>query len=722
MSRLQSYDLTQKVVSKEAYYAYARGQFDGVNDYYTVASLPGIADSQVGTCSFWMRLDEVGGNEVTILNENTVRFFLIKDNANKILFQAYNSAGVLVLSLGSSATYTATYKWIHVLASWNLATGASSIYINDIASGTAGSITIGETIDYAGVATWSVGARGAGTFKYPGILSDFYFNTNEFIDFTVVNNRRKFIDNLGLPVDLGADGRNPTGNQPTIWLRERPDLFQENKGSANNTFTVNGALTVGTSSPSDLYYQNASTFDGTNDYATIAALTGIADGTTGIFSAWLRVDGGSGTLRGIFRENSGSSRFDFRITATNTLQFVMRTAAGTVIYDFQTVLTFAASSRWLHVLCSWDTSGAGVVHLYVNDVSSVAVTTNNSPGTIDYASAAAWSIAATSAGGNKFTGSITELYFAPNQFLDFSVVANRRKFITEIGRPAVLGIRGQLPTGISPITYNTGQPGMIRFNGGTDGNFTLVGTPDLATSTPTAVPAVDFDGTNDYLSRGAALSGISNSNFFSFSCWMRVDGGDGTVRVIFNDVNVTVRVFLELDVANRLEFGARDAAGTSIFHIRTTGTFAAASTWYHVCGSINTSTAAYTLFVNDVSDSNIVTNQTPFTIPWATPTNWLVGAYNAGTLKWNGALSQIWISSKEYVDFSDIEARRQFINAYKKPVEWLGTDGSLPTGTVPDIYLRNSAFNFGTNTGSGGDFTITGALDIATPSPTDFLG
>jgi len=722
MSRLQSYDLTPKVVSKEAYYAYARGQFDGVNDYFTAASLPGIADGQFGTCSFWFRLDGADGIERTIIHEGTPHFFILKDNVNKLLIQAYNSAGTLVMSLATAATFTSTYKWHHVLASWNMATGISRFYIDDMFVTSGGVLVVGETIDYATAGAWGFGARATGLLPYPGAISDFYLNTTEFIDITIATNRRKFIDDLGLPVDLGADGRNPTGNQPTVWFRERPDLFQENKGSANNTFTVNGALTVGTSSPSDLFYQNASTFDGTNDYATIAALTGIADGTTGIFSAWLRVDGGNGTLRGIFRENSGSSRFDFRITATNTFQFVMRTSAGTVIYDFQTVLTFAASSRWLHVLCSWDTSGAGVVHLYINDVSSVAVTTNNSPGTIDYASAAAWSIAATSAGGNKFTGSITELYFAPNQFLDFSVAANRRKFITEIGRPAVLGVRGQLPTGTSPILYNSGQPGVIRFNRGTDGNFTLVGTPDLATSTPTAVPAVDFDGTNDYLSRGAALSGISNSNFFSFSCWMRVDGGDGTVRVIFNDVNVTVRLFLELDTSNRLEFGARDAAGTSIFHIRTTGTFAAASTWYHVCGSINTSTAAYTLFINDVSDSNIVTNQTPFTIPWATPTNWLVGAYNTGTLKWNGALSQVWISSKEYVDFSNIAVRRQFINAYKKPVEWLGTDGALPTGTAPDIYMRNSATNFGTNSGTGGDFTITGALDIATPSPTDFLG
>jgi hypothetical protein len=42
-----------------------------------------------------------------------------------------------------------------------------------------------------------------------------------------------------------------------------------------------------------------------------------------------------------------------------------------------------------------------------------------------------------------------------------------------------------------------------------------------------AVDAADFDGTNDYMSRGAALTGLSSGKSGIVSLWFRIDGGDG---------------------------------------------------------------------------------------------------------------------------------------------------------------------------------------------------
>ena len=49
----------------------------------------------------------------------------------------------------------------------------------------------------------------------------------------------------------------------------------------------------------------------------------------------------------------------------------------------------------------------------------------------------------------------------------------------------------------------------------------------------TAQTAV-FDGTNDYMEKATAPSGIADGKQFTFSCWVRFDGGDGTEQRIFN--------------------------------------------------------------------------------------------------------------------------------------------------------------------------------------------
>src|SRR5690606_13719552 len=84
--------------------------------------------------------------------------------------------------------------------------------------------------------------------------------------------------------------------------------------------------------------------------------------------------------------------------------------------------------NWYHVLFSADTS-TGISHLYLNDALDEGYEEINS-GTLDltdpsnrYAFGAAWG------GSQKFDGDIAEFWFEDGLFIDFSVEANRRKFI-----------------------------------------------------------------------------------------------------------------------------------------------------------------------------------------------------------------------------------------------------------------------------------------------------
>ena len=117
--------------------------------------------------------------------------------------------------------------------------------------------------------------------------------------------------------------------------------------------------------------------------------------------------------------------------------------------------------------------GNSVEELYING-SEDGNEVTNADDDLDY-TRTEWAIGATVAAASDFDGRIAELYFAPGQYLDFSIAANRRKFITSSLKPADLGPHGENPLfGTKPILY---MPYPTEYNYGTGGNFAKVGTP-----------------------------------------------------------------------------------------------------------------------------------------------------------------------------------------------------------------------------------------------------
>ena len=148
------------------------------------------------------------------------------------------------------------YFWniIHVLFSFNVALGSSGVreYIND-----ADETAFGSSGNNNGEFTpgkWGWGRRYYDTgSKINGEVADFWID-NTYFDLDVEANRRKFIDANGKPVDLGADGSNPTGSAPWCFLSiadgEVASDWATNK-TGNGDFTITGSLALGASSPSD---------------------------------------------------------------------------------------------------------------------------------------------------------------------------------------------------------------------------------------------------------------------------------------------------------------------------------------------------------------------------------------------------------------------------------------------------------------------------------------
>jgi hypothetical protein len=85
-------------------------------------------------------------------------------------------------------------------------------------------------------------------------------------------------------------------------------------------------------------------------------------------------------------------------------------------------------------------------------------------------------------------GGMAELFFAPGQFLDFSVQSNRRKFRSSGGKPISLGADGSTPTGTKPLIYlhldDAETANNFATNRAGNGNLTVTGALTTRATSP----------------------------------------------------------------------------------------------------------------------------------------------------------------------------------------------------------------------------------------------
>ncbi len=228
--------------------------FDGINDFLSVSGLTGAADSKTGIFSCWVNRNADGGiprlfSEARNPSTNSVQISFDSDLVSIVLRNP--STGAVILNLRSINTVKVADGWTNILAAWDLATATAKIFVDDV-DDTDTPITItDDTIDYT-LTLWRVGtnAGGPGSDFFDGCMAELYFQDGEFLDLTVVSNRRKFISAGKKPVDLETDGSGPTGTQPIVYLSGPTVSWHTNDGSGGG-FTETGAISDCADSPSD---------------------------------------------------------------------------------------------------------------------------------------------------------------------------------------------------------------------------------------------------------------------------------------------------------------------------------------------------------------------------------------------------------------------------------------------------------------------------------------
>lgn len=232
-------------------------------------------------------------------------------------------------------------------------------------------------------------------------------------------------------------------------------------------------------------------------------------------------------------------------------------------------------------------------------------------------------------------------------------------------------------------------------------------------SAVTQAEAVDFDGTNDYLSRSSDLTGNTNGQAFTFSAWLWKKA-DGTLFALYDSDNSGFfGIRIQLDASNQITIQANNASNTLILSATATSPLLGAiQTFVNVLVSIDLSSASNrAVYVNDVAA----------TVTWTTYTNQTIGRIrnrhgvgNAqGGDRYAGRLSNVFLDYT-YRNMSVTANRRLFITADLKPA-------AGQAALNPILYLAMSdPTTVGTNTGTGGNFTLTGTVARSGRGPNQY--
>jgi len=173
-----------------------------------------------------------------------------------------------------------------------------------------------------------------------------------------------------------------------------------------------------------------------------------------------------------------------------------------------------------------------------------------------------------------------------------------------------------------------------------------------------------------------------------------------------------------LTSGNLVSVLGRNSGSGTILSMSSTGTYTAGASWIHILAAWNLAAGTCLLYVNDTDvkagGATCINDTIDYTV--ASPT-YRIGADAVASAKWNGCMSEVWFSNT-FIDISNASNRLLFRTAGGKPAN-LGSDGSTPVGAQPPLYLKTASPNAETNSGSGGNFTETGAIDACSTSPSD---
>jgi len=191
-----------------------------------------------------------------------------------------------------------------------------------------------------------------------------------------------------------------------------------------------------------------------------------------------------------------------------------------------------------------------------------------------------------------------------------------------------------------------------------------------------------FDGSTNYLDTNV-LTGIADGKKFSVFVHIRfANAASGASELIISNNNSVF--LLSRGTTGNISLTGKNAGGTTILSIATTGTPCASAGTYAIMVSGDLATAGSgKIYINQASNY-AETTFTNDTIDY-TVSEWSIGAGITGSSKFTGDMYTVWFDTASNLDFSSSAVRRRFIDVNGVPV-FLGRNGELPTGMTPILF------------------------------------
>jgi hypothetical protein len=230
--------------------------------------------------------------------------------------------------------------------------------------------------------------------------------------------------------------------------------------------------------------------------------------------------------------------------------------------------------------------------------------------------------------------------------------------------------------------------------------------------------AIDFDGTNDYLSRSSDLVGNTDSKTFTFSCFLYIFSEANSTWVYstgeVGSITSEFAINFESAISGIRIFGGNNRNVLEVLYSGVTKNVLNYG-WNHLLFSYDMSnTSLRSFYLNDslistVSYLTYTNNVIPFT-----NSNHRIGnyTYSDSYEKFKGRFAHVFLDYT-YRDLSIEDNRRLFITDDLKPA-----NASILAALNPILYMQMTDPDTAhVNSGTGGDFTLNGTIALSERGP-----
>ena len=581
--------------------------------------------------------------------------------------------------------------WHHLLISLDAnSTSTRHIYVDDVAwpttwsTYTAGQQFFNDIDDF-----YVAGYSQAKPKRLAHVFFDWDPIAAAYLDLSTTSNRRKFISADKKPVTV-------TGLSPYIYLPLiSPTSVTTNSGSLGN-FTVSGVLDSPARGPNqDNCY--ASTFDGSNQWMSLSTVpTNLSDGKlfTFSFNALQTTSNGQ-----IFTSSNG--QVSIKLESRQCTVRLGNTSGAAVLY-FSSPATVASKlyyGQHNHWCFSCDLSDTSKRHMFLNGVDITSginfIHYKNEVADLTHTPNA---IGAGATGGDKFNGSLGEFYL-DDSYID---LATENPFWNSDFKKPVPLYKVIEDTGVTPAIAMPIIGKDVGNNLGSGGDFYVYSGRFTGARGGSEFWTRSVEGTGSSgisLTRGAMSGGASSPNLtVVFSVYLDSRnsqkgwfGCGGNHFLAYNDSSGNV-------------FIGNAFADSNVTISSSSSPFSTGS-WHTVLWSMvsNGTSSQRHVYVDGVDyGHNQTWTQTRSTFDLTGGTSGILSDNN-GSQNLNGKIAGLYID-QTYTDFSQESNRNKFIDQLGYPKD-LSEEGS------PIIYMKfDDTAALGTNSGSGGDYTVNGAV------------